>query len=38
MSTVVPLFWDERKLHEKLRNSGGPRNSGDAQKALGYGI
>ena len=39
--SIPPLlrgFWDERKIREKPRKSGGPRNSGDAQKAPGYGI
>ena len=38
--SIPPLlrgFWDERKIREN-RVSRGPRNSGDAQKATGYGI
>ncbi len=39
--SIPPLLrglWDERKIREKPRKSGGPRNSGDVQKAPGYGI
>ncbi|MCP4489896.1 MAG: hypothetical protein GY820_21640, partial [Gammaproteobacteria bacterium] len=39
--SIPPLLrglWDERKICEKLRKSGGPRNSGDAEKVPGYGI
>ncbi len=39
--SIPPLlrgFWDERKIREKPRKSGGPRNSGDAQKAHRYAL